>query len=159
MQLQSKTLSLLQKIGHLSPQSVDFSTIFSNASASGHAINGWQEIVFRVNPETGICQFRGIDVYIGTPLHHELLFGTDCSEMIESWTTDDLWSTILPFCETVLSLSQSRSYIPIVRIEWTQVGRQHPLVHFFSLNQFDYHHRTWMTEVSSLAQPTTFLEH
>lgn len=154
-----KVHPITQQIGHLSPQSVEFVELFDSYGRLSQKMSGWQEIVFHFDEQTGICRFMGVDVYIGTPQSNELLFGTDCEGLSEAWNTDDLWSVILPFCETVLSLSQNRSYIPIVRIDCLEQNETHSRVHFFSLNHFDYFHRTWMMEVSSLANPTTFLEH
>lgn len=154
-----KVHPIIQRIGHLSPQAVEFTELFNSYGNLSLKMSGWQEIVFHFDEQSGICRFMGVDVYIGTPQSNELLFGTDCEGLCEIWNTDDLWSVILPFCETVLSLSQNRSYIPIVRIDCLELNETHSRVHFYSLSQFDYFHRTWMMEVSSLAKPTTFLEH
>ena len=93
---------------------------------------------FPFDEQTGICRFMGVDVYIGTPQSNELLL-EQIVRLSEAWNTDDL-VLILPFCETVLSLSQNRSYIPIVRIDCLEQNEIIP-EYFFSLNQFDYFHR------------------
>lgn len=124
---------------------------------------GWQEIVFALTLEANIqdsasnpITFQGIDVFWGNAEHHSMLFGSDCAGLQQEIGKHDFWTLLLPFCETVLSLSQHSNFAPLIRVDVFQDRdsvAQHPQTFFFQLPNFNYQTLEWSHLVPSLATP------
>ena len=114
---------------------------------------GWQEIVFEVYPARLGIQFKGVEVYWGNSDQRFVLFGSDCDGIESHIGQSDFWTLLLPFCETVLSLSQHIEFAPLIRVDWCTQNQTNPTTFFFQLSNFNYTTLQWTNIVPSLATP------
>ena len=114
---------------------------------------GWQEIVFQIETDSPILSFKGVEVYWGSAEQRAVLFGSDCEGIQSHIGKPEFWTLLLPFCETVLSLSQHVQFAPLIRIDWCLPHQTHPTTFFFQLNNFNYTTLQWTSIVPSLATP------
>ena len=126
---------------------------FDKWLANGQHSKGWQEIVFTVQGFEPHINFDGVEVYWGSAEQKAVLFGSDCKGIQTQIGKPDFWTLLLPFCETVLSLSHHAQFAPLIRVDWQVPNQQHPSTFFFELNNFDYSTLRWTTLVPSLATP------
>ncbi len=120
---------------------------------SADPFKGWQEIVFELDVMTNRIAFKGVDVFWGTATQKRVLFGSDCRGIDAHLGERDFWTLLLPFCETVLSLTQHTDFVPMIRVDCVSVQDKYPQTHFFELPSFDYVSLTWTHPVYSLATP------
>ena len=116
-------------------------------------IQGWQEIVFQVQSTTPELTFKGVEVYWGSAEQKAVLFGSDCHGIQTHIGQPEFWTLLLPFCETVLSLSGHIHFAPLIRVDWSLPQQIHPTTFFFQLNNFNYSTLQWTSIVPSLATP------
>lgn len=121
------------------------------AASDNH--RGWQEIVFEIGPNRADIQFKGVEVYWGSCEQRAVLFGSDCDGIESHIGQPDFWTLLLPFCETVLSLSQHIDFAPLIRVDWCAERQKHPTTFFFQLSNFNYTTLQWTNIVPSLATP------
>ena len=126
---------------------------FEKWCGSSPHCRGWQEIVFSIHPTRTSIQFQGVDVFWGNAAQKAVLFGSDCSGIQSKIGQRDFWTLLLPFCETVLALSQHSEFAPMIRVDTYQVEGDYPTSHFFELPNFDYATLEWSHLVPSLATP------
>ncbi len=126
---------------------------FEQWFCSAEPFKGWQEIVFELNVATNSITFNGVDVFWGTATQKRVLFGSDCRGIDAHLGDRDFWTLLLPFCETVLSLTQHTDFIPMIRVDCVSTEHKYPNTHFFQLPSFDYMSLTWTHPVLSLATP------
>lgn len=139
------------------------SSVGEQPHSSSSSLFGWQEIAFAITLETRSHEmrtnpivFQGIDVFWGNAEYHSMLFGSDCAGLQQEIGKRDFWTLLLPFCETVLSLSQHSNFAPLIRVDVsldTDVVDQHPQTLFFQLPNFNYQTLEWSHLVPSLATP------
>lgn len=126
---------------------------FEHWFGSAGPFKGWQEIVFELDVTTKSIAFNSVDVFWGTATQKSILFGSDCRGLDAHLGERCFWTLLLPFCETVLSLTQHMDFVPVIRVDCVSAQRQYLQTYFFELPSFDYLSLTWTLPVDSLATP------
>ena len=126
---------------------------FEHWCGTSSQCRGWQEIVFSIHAMSSSIQFEGVDVFWGNADQKAVLFGSDCDGIQSQIGQRDFWTLLLPFCETVLALSQHSEFAPVIRVDSYQTADDYPISHFFELPNFDYVTLEWAHLVPSLATP------